>query len=88
VDALAYIVLADAMTDWQYGSAQCLLGKDLAGYDFLKVSKDGFMPVSIKPAFKAQFGNVVFQRVRKRMSSGYDIAQSDIGLLRTIYVRP
>jgi hypothetical protein len=61
VDALAYIALADATTDWQHGSAQCLSGKDLASYDFLSLSKDGFVPVSVKLASKAWLGNVVFQ---------------------------
>jgi hypothetical protein len=57
----AYIALADAMVDWQHGSAQCLLGKDLTGYDFLSVSKEGFVPVSAKPASKARLDNIVFQ---------------------------
>jgi hypothetical protein len=35
VDALAYIALDDASVDWQHGSAQCLLGGDILGYDFL-----------------------------------------------------
>jgi hypothetical protein len=60
-DASAYIALADAMADWQHGSAQCLSGKDLTGYDFLSISKEGFVPVSAKLAFKARLGNVVFQ---------------------------
>jgi hypothetical protein len=51
-DASVYIALADATTDWQHGSAQCLSGKDFLGYDFLSISKDGFVPVSIKPAPK------------------------------------
>jgi hypothetical protein len=57
----AYIALADATADWQHESAQCLLGKDVAGYDFLGVSKDGFVPMSVKLAFEARLGNVVFQ---------------------------
>jgi hypothetical protein len=43
----AYIALADATTDWQHGSAQCLSGKDLIGYDFLRVSNNEFVPVSM-----------------------------------------
>jgi hypothetical protein len=57
----AYIALADATTDWQYGSAQCLSGKDLKAYDFLRVCKEGFVPVSVKPTSEARHGNVVFQ---------------------------
>jgi hypothetical protein len=59
-DSLAYIVLADATTDWQHGSAQCLLEKDLTDYDFLSISKEGFLPVSVKPTFEARVGNVAF----------------------------
>jgi hypothetical protein len=60
-DALAYIALADATVDWQHGGAQCLSGRDLTCYDFLSVSKEGFVPVSIKSASEARLGNVVFQ---------------------------
>jgi hypothetical protein len=52
-DVSVYIALADAMADWQHGSTQCLSGKDLSSYDFLSVSKDGFMPVSVTPASEA-----------------------------------
>jgi hypothetical protein len=61
VDTLAYIALADAMVDWQHGSAQCLMEKDLIGYDFLSISKEGFVSVSIKPTSEAWLSNVVFQ---------------------------
>jgi hypothetical protein len=61
VDVSAYIALANATADWQHGSAQCLSGKDLTGYNFLGISKEGFMLVSVKPASKARLGNVVFQ---------------------------
>jgi hypothetical protein len=61
VDASTYITLADAMADWQHGSAQCLLRKDLTGYVFLSVSMEGFVPVSLKSVSEARLGNVVFQ---------------------------
>jgi hypothetical protein len=51
VDASAYIALADATTDWQYGSTQCLSGKDLTDYNFFSISKDGFVVVYVQPAF-------------------------------------
>jgi hypothetical protein len=35
----AYIALADAMADWQHGSARFLSGRDLTGYDFLASPK-------------------------------------------------
>jgi hypothetical protein len=60
-DTLAYIALADATADWQHGGVQCQSGKDLTGYDFLSIFKEGFVPVSVKPASEARLGNVVFQ---------------------------
>jgi hypothetical protein len=60
-DAPAYIALSNATADWQHGSTRCLSGKNLTGYKFLSVSKDGFVPVSVKLASKARLGNVVFQ---------------------------
>jgi hypothetical protein len=59
-DASAYIALADATADWQHGGAQCLSGRDLTGYDFLSISKEGFVPVSIKLTSEARLDNVVF----------------------------
>jgi hypothetical protein len=80
-DASAYIALADTTTDWQHGSAQCLSGRDLIGYYFFSISKEGFVPISVKLASEDQLGNVVFPRVRKIISSGYGIARNNIGLL-------
>jgi hypothetical protein len=59
-DASAYIALADATVDWQHGSAQCLKEKDLTGYDYLSVSKDEFVPMSVWPTSEAQLGNIIF----------------------------
>jgi hypothetical protein len=61
VNASAYIALADATADWQHGSTQCLSGKDLTSYDFLSISKDGFMLVSMQPASRTWLRDVVFQ---------------------------
>jgi hypothetical protein len=61
VDASAYISLAGAMGDWSHGNVQFMSGKDLAGYDFLSVSKEGFLPVCVKSASEAGLGNVVLQ---------------------------
>jgi hypothetical protein len=60
-DVSPYIALADTTVIWQHKSVQCLSGRDLTGYDFFSVSKDGFVPVSVKPASKARLGDVVFQ---------------------------
>jgi hypothetical protein len=60
-DALAYIALVDATADWQHGSARCLSGRYLTDYDFLSISKEEFVPVSVMPASEAQLDNIVFQ---------------------------
>jgi hypothetical protein len=60
-DTSAYIAIADATVDWQHGSAQFLSGRDLTGYGFLSVSKEGFVPLSVKVASKARLGIIVFQ---------------------------
>jgi hypothetical protein len=49
------------MAIWQHGGAQCRSGRDLMGYDFLSISKEWFMHVSIKLASEARLGNAVFQ---------------------------
>jgi hypothetical protein len=59
-DMSAYIALADTTTDWKHGSGQCLSEKDLTSYNFLSVSKEGIMLVSVKLAFESRFNNVVF----------------------------
>jgi hypothetical protein len=61
VDTSAYIALANATVDWQHGSAQCLSEKDLTCYDFLSISKEEFVHVSVKPSSEALLDNVVFQ---------------------------
>jgi hypothetical protein len=60
MDTSTYIALADAMADWQHGSTWYLSRRDLIGYDILSVSKEGFVPVSVKPASETQHSNVVF----------------------------
>jgi hypothetical protein len=50
-DASAYIAIANDTVEWQHGSDRCLSGRDLTGYDFLSASKEGFVLVSVKPAF-------------------------------------
>ncbi len=50
--------MADASVEWQHGNIQCLSGLDLSSYDFISVSKDGFVPISVKPANIARLNNV------------------------------
>jgi hypothetical protein len=61
MDASAYIALVDASADCQHGSAQCLSGSDISNYDFLSITKDGFVPISVQSASKAWLGDVGFQ---------------------------
>ena len=48
-DNLAYVALADASVDWHHPHATCLTGRDLSDFDFLSATKEGFVPVSLKP---------------------------------------
>jgi hypothetical protein len=47
-DTSAYVVMADSFI-WTYEDVMCLSGLDLLDYDFLSVSKDGFVPIHVKP---------------------------------------
>jgi hypothetical protein len=60
-DVSPYIALADATVDWQHGGTQCLSGNDITDYDFLSVSKDGLVPVSMQSASETRLGGVAFQ---------------------------
>ena len=48
-DDSAFIALAEAPVDWQHPNATCLSGRDLSEFDFLSATRDGFVPVSMKP---------------------------------------
>ena len=48
-DNSACIALAESLVDWQHSTATCLSGRDLFGFDFLSATRDGFVPVSLKP---------------------------------------
>ena len=48
-DNSACVALADASMDWQHPNATCLTGRDLSEFDFLSATKNGFVPVSLKP---------------------------------------
>ena len=49
-DNSACVALADASVDWQHPNATCLTGRDLSEFDFLSATKNGFVPVSLKPS--------------------------------------
>ena len=48
-DESACIALAESIVDWQHSNVTCLSGRDLSGFDFLSATRDGFVPVSLKP---------------------------------------
>ena len=47
-DTLASVAMADSSI-WTHDGGKCLMGLDISDYDFLSVSKDGFLPVHVKP---------------------------------------
>jgi hypothetical protein len=40
--------VAETQVDVQYGRMECLTGRDLTDYDYMSISKDGFVPISVK----------------------------------------
>jgi hypothetical protein len=47
-DVLACVATVDSLS-WTHYSIKCLSGQDISDCDFVSVSKDGFIPVSVKP---------------------------------------
>jgi hypothetical protein len=47
-DVLACVATADS-SSWSHYNIKCLLGQDISDCDFVSVSKDGFIPISVKP---------------------------------------
>jgi hypothetical protein len=47
-DASTCVATTDS-SSWSHSNIKCLLGQDISDCDFVSVSKDGFIPVSIKP---------------------------------------
>jgi hypothetical protein len=47
VDTLACVAVADSSI-WTHEDVKCLSDLDLSDYDFLSMSKDGFVPVHVK----------------------------------------
>jgi hypothetical protein len=44
------IAVAKSQVDILGGKMECLSDKDLMGYDYISVNKDGFVPINVKPA--------------------------------------
>jgi hypothetical protein len=47
------VAVAESQVNILGGKMECLSGKDLTGYDYISISKDGFVLISVKPAFSA-----------------------------------
>jgi hypothetical protein len=47
------ITVIESQVDIQGGKMKCLTNRDLTGYDYVSVSKDGIVPISVKPAIGA-----------------------------------
>jgi hypothetical protein len=47
-DTSACVAMGDSSI-WTHNNVKCFLRLDLSDYDFLSVSKDGFVPVHVKP---------------------------------------
>jgi hypothetical protein len=47
------VSVSKSQVDILGGKMECLSSKDLMGYDYISTSKDGFVPISVKPAIGA-----------------------------------
>jgi hypothetical protein len=47
------IAVAESQVDILGGKMECISGKDLMGYDYISIGKDGFVPISVKPVIGA-----------------------------------
>jgi hypothetical protein len=46
---VACVAMAETQVDLQHGCIDCLTGRDLTDYNYVSVSKDRFIPISVKP---------------------------------------
>jgi hypothetical protein len=44
------MAVAETSHEGQDSEATCLSGRDLSGHDYISVSRDGLIPISVKPA--------------------------------------
>jgi hypothetical protein len=45
--------MAESQVNTLGGKMECLSGKDLMGYDYISVDKDGFVPIGVKLVISA-----------------------------------
>jgi hypothetical protein len=48
-----FVAVAESQVDILGGKMECLSVKDLIGYDYISIGKDGFVLISVKPAIGA-----------------------------------
>jgi hypothetical protein len=53
VDEEVCVAMAKSQVDILGGKMECLSDKDMMGYDYISVGKDGFVPISVKPVIGA-----------------------------------
>jgi hypothetical protein len=44
------VAVDESQVDILGGKMECLFGKDMMGYDYISIGKDGFVLISVKPA--------------------------------------
>jgi hypothetical protein len=57
-DEPVWVATAGALGEAHDGCAACLSGKDLSNYDYITVSKDGLVPVNVKPMSVTQLNHI------------------------------
>jgi hypothetical protein len=49
-DEKVCVAMAKSLVDIPGRKMECLSGKDLMGYDYISIGKDGFVSISVEPA--------------------------------------
>jgi hypothetical protein len=52
-DEVVCVGMVESQVDILGGKMECLSGKDLMGYDYISIGKDGFVLISVKSVFGA-----------------------------------
>jgi hypothetical protein len=52
-DEVVCVAVVESQVDFLGGNMECLSGKDMMGYDYIGIGKDGFVPISVKPVIGA-----------------------------------
>jgi hypothetical protein len=52
-DEDVYITVTESQVNIQGRKMKCITGRDLTGYDYVSINKDGFVLISVKPIINA-----------------------------------